>query len=309
MVVVLIALSAAGACGGSNRPSGAESSVGVVRNSSGESGARAGQPDAARLATGGSEGSNVVAGGAAVPNVLPAGIGASKIVKTASLDVSVKKGRFASAFSEVATIAAANGGFVASSTSASGREGESGDLRLAAGSLVVRVPADRFDETRRQLVGLGRLTSERLSGEDLSGQLADIAARLRNLRSQEEAIRLLMARATTIGETIEVQQQLSGVREQIEKLAGEEARLGDAVALSTITVALSEPGVVVKTEDERSPIVVGFEHAIDGAEGVIGATILTLGYLIPLVGLGLLLALALRPLLRSRRGPDAIAAR
>jgi hypothetical protein len=223
---------------------------------------------------------------------LPSGLGAPKVVKTATIALEVKKGRFSSSFSQVASIAAANGGFVSSSTSAAGTdEGQ----RISVGTLVVRVPADRFDETRRQLGGLGRLTSEQLKGDDMSGTLADLDARLRNLRSQEEAIRLIMAKAKTIGETVQVQEQLTAIRDQIERLASEQARLNDAVSLSTLTVSLSEPGAGFVQPKEPSPLATSFERAVNGAEAVAGGLVVSLGYLLPLALLAAFVWLATRP--------------
>jgi hypothetical protein len=230
---------------------------------------------------------------------IPATVGRPNVVRTASLEVEVERDGFAAAFSKVPTIAAANGGFVASSSSARSSAG-----RAAAGSIEVRVPSDRFDETRRQLLALGEVRSEQLKGEDVGGQLTDLDARLRNLRSQEEAIRLLMTKTGTIGETIDVQRQLSTVREQIEQLAGEQARLQDAVAFSTLTLAIVEPGAALRPDD-GSPLGDAVTRAVAGAEGVLTAVIVTVGYLLPLAVLGLVVWLGVelvrRALLAARR--------
>ncbi len=242
-------------------------------------------------------GSSASSGGA---QPLPASIGEPKVIKTAAIEIEVKAKGFESAFSRVSTIAAAHGGFVGSSSSRASDD----ELRQAAGTLVVRVPAADFDAVRRELVGLGTLRSQQLQGTDVGGELADLDARLRNLRSQEEAMRLLMTKATTVGDTIEVQRQLGEVRQQIEQLSAQQARLGDAVALSTITVSLAEPGVAVRPVDERSPLAGAFGRAWDGTEAVLGSAIVALGYLLPLailLGAGWLVA---RPVLRLRREPS-----
>jgi hypothetical protein len=232
---------------------------------------------------------------------LPEGLGSPRVVRTATIEVEVAEGGFDAAFSKVPTIAAGLGGFVASSTSSyAGRDGGHG--RHAAGSLVVRVPADQFDAARRQFVELGRLRSQELAGDDVGGRLTDLEARLRNLGAQEEAIRLLMAKTKTIGETIEVQRQLGAVREQIEQLSGEQARLADAVALSTLTLSLAEPGAS-SAEPAGNGLGAALRRAIDGAETVLAGTIVGLGYAVPL---GLLVGLAwllLRPVVGRRERP------
>jgi hypothetical protein len=255
---------------------------------------------AAKADTGGDTAGGAGGTGASIPS----GIGRAKVVRTASLEVEVKRDGFAAAFSQVPTIAAANGGFVASSSSSAQGAGD----RAAAGTIEVRVPSDRFDETRRQLLALGEVRSEQLRGQDVGGQLTDLDARLRNLRSQEEAIRLLMTKTGTIGETIEVQRQLSTVREQIEQLAGEQARLEDAVAFSTLTLAIVEPGGALQPDD-GSPLGDAVARAVDGAERVLTAVIVTVGYLLPLAVLALVawlgVELVRRSLQAARRRQDA----
>ena len=228
----------------------------------------------------------VVDTNAAAGAPLPQGIGAPKVIKTAVIELEVPEGRFDAAFSKVPAIAAALGGFVSSSTSSqAGEAGADADKdadRQAAGSVVLRVPSEQFESARTELLALGELRRQQVKGDDVSAQLTDLDARLRNLRSQEEAIRLLMTKAKTLGETIEVQRQLGSVREQIEQLSAEQARLGDAVAMSTFTVNLAEPGAVARTDPDPSPLAEAVTRAVRGAQHVLAGTIVGLGYLLPL---------------------------
>lgn len=297
--VLLVALAlVAGACSGGDDDSEA-GDAGAAQNrlpsmAAASEGAAADEDRAVATAGGGSGDGELVA-------ALPAGVAGERVVKTASLEVEVRSGGFAAAFSKVPTIAAAQGGFVASSSSLQGTD----EGRQAAGSLVVRVPSENFDATRQQLVELGDLQSQQLQGDDVGGQLADLDARLRNLRSHEEAIRLLMTKTGTIGETIEVQRQLSTVREQIEQLAAQQARLNDAIAYATITLSLAEPGVAFNPKGDGSPIGDAFGRALDGAENVLAALIVTLGYLVPLALLAGAVWLVARPFLARRRPAPA----
>jgi hypothetical protein len=253
---------------------------------------------------GGGGGDAVAADGEQAAAPLPAGLGEAKVVKTASIDVEVAKGGFDAAFSKVATIAAAHGGFVASSSSSRASGDDTG--AQAAGSVVLRVPSAEFDATRQALIGLGKLRSQELKGDDVGGQLTDLDARLRNLRSQEEAIRLLMTKAGTVGETIEVQRQLSTVREEIERLAGEQARLTDAVTYSTLTLSLAEPGIAFAEPDDPSSIGQAFARAWDGAQSVLAGVIVVLGYLLPIALLVALGWLAVRAFVPRKREPEPV---
>ncbi|HUQ39725.1 MAG TPA: DUF4349 domain-containing protein [Acidimicrobiales bacterium] len=221
-----------------------------------------------------------------VPSAPVPGIGQSKVIKTADVRIELKRDTFSSAFASAARIASSLGGFVAGSSS------ERSHGRLSSGNLTLRVPADRFDEARRRIGALGTVAEERIGGEEVGGQLVDLDARLRSLRAQEEALRGLMAKARTVGETLEVQGQLSQVRMEIEQLAGEQTRLTEAVALSTVTVAMFEPGAVVPGPDRPDTgLAHALERAVDASVAVVAGTIVVLGYALPLsvlVGLALL---------------------
>lgn len=221
-----------------------------------------------------------------------------RIVKRADVRIEVKKDGFRRAFQRAAEVAGAHGGFVANSTSRTADE----DADPAAGTLVLRVPAAAFDTVRAELAGLGDVTSEVLDGEDVGGQLVDLDARLRSLQVEEETLRTLMAKAKTIGETIEVQQQLTRVRQDIEQTAGQRARLADAAALGTIRANLFEPGVEVSTDPgDPNPVAEGMRDAVDASMAVLGGTLVVLGYLLPLALLAFLGWAAWRLVGRNRR--------
>ena len=212
-----------------------------------------------------------------------------RVVRTADLSVEVGKDRFAGAFDRATSIATSHGGYVTSSGT-----GATGDSRRpTSGQLTLRVPADRFDDARRALGQLGEVRQEGVRGEDVSGQLVDYEARLRNLRAQEESLQGLLGRASNVGEVMQVQTTLFGVRQQIEQLDAQRAQLDQAAALATIQLSLYEPGAagVFRPEPEPEPatgLAGSFERAVDGAVAVVGGMIVVLGYATPLAVLGLL---------------------
>jgi uncharacterized protein DUF4349 len=210
--------------------------------------------------------------------------GSPRVVRTADLRVKVAKGAFGSAFDRVAALAAANGGFVSSSSTASNDD----DVR--SGDLTVRVPADRFDTVRQSLVDLGQVESQSIRGEDVSGQLVDFDARLKSLQAQEDSLRVLVGQAKAVGEVLQVQSSLFTVRQQIEQLKAQKANLEQATTLATLQVSLFEPGaaaVVRPAGDDRS-LAHSARQAVDGMLAVVGGMIVVLGYLVPVAVLGLL---------------------
>jgi hypothetical protein len=249
------------------------------------------------------------AGGAAsssapAPAVGVPGVGQPKIVKNVTLSLEVKKGGYRQAFDAAAAVAASHGGFVLSSDS-NVQRGE-----VSTGSLVLRVPADAFDAVRAELSRLGSVKDEHISGEDVSGQLVDLDARIRSLQAQEDAIRTLMSKARTVGETLDIQNQLTQVRQQIEQLSGEKARLDNAADLATVRVQLAEPGAAVTPEPKpvahHSALRRSFTLAARGAVTVLAGTIIVLGWVIPLALLALLGWGGWRLVRRGRRTSPAV---
>lgn len=235
----------------------------------------------------------------ALPQPAPADPNGPRIVKRADIRIEVKADGFRAAFQRASAVASAHGGFVADSTS---QTDDDEGRKSASGTLVLRVPASAFDAARAELAGLGDVTSEVIDGEDVGGQLVDLDARIRSLQVEEETLRTLMARAKTVGETIEVQQQLTRVRQEIEQAAGQRARLQDATALGTIRANLFEPGAALAEEPgEPNPVAEGARDAIDASLAVIGGTLVVLGYVLPL-GLLVLLGWALWRIVTRRRG-------
>src|SRR6266516_3842302 len=117
-----------------------------------------------------------------------------RVVKAASISLQLKKGRFAQQFQEASLIAGSHGGYVASSETTEGK--------LQSGTLIVRVPADQFEVALSELKALGKLQSEHISGQDVTGQFVDLQARLRNWESQETVLLRLMSKASTIDDSI-----------------------------------------------------------------------------------------------------------
>ena len=207
---------------------------------------------------------------------------------------------FTRAFDDAAAVAARYQGFVASSSTDSG--GSDG----ASGSLTVRVPAASFDNARRDLRALGKVETESIRGDDVTGQLVDFDARIRSLQAQEDALRTLMGRANQVGEILQIQNQLFEVRQQIEQLQAQRGQLDDSASLATLRLTLVEVGAAA--EEPRVPEAeTGFVHdlrrAWHGAVAVVGGMAVVLGYSLPLALLALLGWLGFRRVQRRRPVP------
>ena len=124
--------------------------------------------------------------------------------------------------------------------------------------------------------------------DDVSGQVIDLDARIRSLSAEEDALRSLMAQSRTISDTIQVQQQLVTVRQQIEELTAQKARLDDATGMSTVTAYLTEPGAASPQPHRPARLGASTRAALAGSVAILGGTLVVLGYLVPLGALALL---------------------
>lgn len=107
--------------------------------------------------------------------------------------------------------------------------------------MTLRVPQAQLDPTLAALRELGTVQSQSLSAEDVSSQLVDLEARIKNLRQSEEALQSIMERSGEISHVLEVARELGNVRDSIERLSAQQQNLQRQVAYSTIDLTLQSP--------------------------------------------------------------------
>jgi hypothetical protein len=213
----------------------------------------------------------------------------TRIIRTGEISVIIPRDSFADRFAAVVNAAEHNRGFVAESRS-----------RERVGTLTVRVPSARFDETLSAIRDLGTVDIESLRGRDVTAEYVDLRARLRIEKSRREVLLRLMDRAESIEQTIRVRNALDETQLRIEQIQGQLRLLDDQTSFATITVALREEGVAADVEAASIPN--AFERAGAGFVGVIAAIIIGIGYLLPLVAIGLVIWFVYVAVRRRRRG-------
>jgi hypothetical protein len=216
---------------------------------------------------------------------LPA-IGPS-VIKTAELTVAVGRGEVDEALADATRLASSMGGFVASSTITASDAGR--------GTIVLRVPADRFERALAEFESLGSVERRTVSGEDVSQDVIDLEARLRNWESQEAVLLRLMDRAQSVSDTIRVQGELSRVQLEIERLRGRLGYLRDQTELGTVSATFTG-GAPVKPQ-EPSTLARAWEDARRAALSVVAAVIVGAGFVIPVALLGAAVAFVVRALM------------
>jgi hypothetical protein len=209
-----------------------------------------------------------------------------KVIKTASLRLEVEDGAFQDAFDRAEDVAGRYDGFITRSRT-SGRDARSGELTL-------RVPARDFEVALGDLKGIGVLRSEQVAGEEVTSEFIDLKARLRHRLAEERVVLRLLDQADTISETLTVRRVLDEVQVTIERLKGQLRLLRDQTSLATVTVRIHEQGAAPAEAAAGSEIAGAWDKALEGAEDVVVAVIVGLGYVLPILVLLLLAWLALR---------------
>lgn len=105
--------------------------------------------------------------------------------------------------------------------------------------LVVRVPADRFDEAFDALAEVGDVTDQSRSATDVTAEHVDLQARVAALEKSVKRLSDLMAGAASTSELLEAESALSQRQQELDGLTAQLKALEGQVAESTISVSLS----------------------------------------------------------------------
>lgn len=210
-----------------------------------------------------------------------------QLVRTVDLEVSVGKGMFERKWAAANEVAARHGGFVSTVLSELLPTGSNG-------SLSIRVPASKLDPTLADLRRLGTLVRMNRSGTDVSGQLTDYEARLRNLRAQESQLLVLLKQTKRAAEVSDIRGRLDGLRQEIESVDGQRAALQRDVDTSTIQFTLRESSR--SRPDPESKVERAFDRGGDAFTTTLAGSVIVAGYVGPFA-----LLVLIAWLLRSRR--------
>lgn len=199
---------------------------------------------------------------------------ARHVVHTATLHVRVDDVDDAAA--QARGVAERFGGYVADESS----ESDTANLTL-------RVATDRLGEALATLDGLGEVTHREQQAKDVTEQVVDVETRITNQRASVERIRVLLDRATTVGEVVQIESELTKRQAELESLENRAAALAGQAELATVTVRLAGGGSTA-IEDERTGFLAGLESGWNAFVASVTALLTVLGAILPfLLALGI----------------------
>jgi anti-sigma factor RsiW len=108
-------------------------------------------------------------------------------------------------------------------------------------SATLRVPSAQLEPALAELKQLGRADQESQSGEEVTKQYVDLAARLKNSRATEERLLGVLRNNTgKVKDVLEVENEISRVRGEIEGMEADQRALQSRIDFATITLSVTE---------------------------------------------------------------------
>lgn len=133
----------------------------------------------------------------------------------------------------------------------------------------LRIPAGEFVATVTELKALGVVEAESQKGEEVTQQHSDLVARLKNSRETEQRLQaILLQRTGKMSDVLEVEQEISRVRGEIEGMEAEQKALEHRVGFATVDLRIGEEyraqlGAPSLANRFRNAVVSGFQSAAD----------------------------------------------
>lgn len=103
--------------------------------------------------------------------------------------------------------------------------------------LTIRVPSQNFDAFIKDIsTGVSYFDTREISSEDVTEEYIDVDSRIKTKKVLEIRYLELLKKATKVSEMMEVEKQLSEIREEIEAKEGRLKYLKNRVAMSSVTI-------------------------------------------------------------------------
>ena len=208
--------------------------------------------------------------------------------RSATLTLAVPRNEIDSAANDIARVTGELGGFVASSdVSTSG-----------GGSLHLRVPSARLDDTIERLRRIGRVRELSRRTVDITSSVVSARERLADARAERKALLAQLANAVTVNETESIRERLEIVSREIAVARRQLSRVSNRANFADVYVT-----VVARGAADEGAWTPGdaFRDALRVLEVAAGVALIAAAVLLPLALIWLLAWLARRGITRRRR--------
>ncbi|CAM5550297.1 hypothetical protein GCM10010329_26380 [Streptomyces spiroverticillatus] len=260
---VVAATLAVGGCGASDGASSSSDRGGgkaAAPEAAKQPGAQPGA-DAAKPGAGSGSGADAAKPGApSAPKAPQQKAPAAKVhvIRTAELHMEVKS--TIQTLTEARAMAETAGGYVGNEST----ERDNGNHIYSR--IALRVPQDKFSSTLAELERKpGKILARKADAKDVTGQVVDLASRIKSQRVSVARVQEFMDRASKLSDVVTLEAELSNRQAELESLLAQENALADQTSMSTITLVLTETPPKKKPEqpkkEDEEP---GFLDALGG---------------------------------------------
>jgi hypothetical protein len=213
----------------------------------------------------------------------------TKIIRNAYMSIEVEDFFLASQKAEA--YAKKYGGYVSNSDAAADMNNKH------SGTITIRVPELHFDAAIAELTLLGDVKSKNTNGNDVTEEYIDLESRISSSKAHEERLVTMYKNATNVKEMMNIENELSRVRSEIESMQGRLRYMESKVEMSTITVHLYEEAPAVK----EWGVWQSMKKALNNSLATLRWMIELIGWLLPLIAVGAGIALLVRWRIRKSR--------
>ena len=120
-------------------------------------------------------------------------------------------------------------------------------------TITLRLPAERLFEAIDQLSELGLVLDKSLRADDVSAEYVDLESRIRMLEQIVAHLELLLAKAETVEQALEIRVELDRIRLELEAARARMRQLSEMIDFSTLTLHFSQRGPDYATPSSNDP--------------------------------------------------------
>jgi hypothetical protein len=165
-----------------------------------------------------------------------------KVIKTADLSFKIEK--YDASRTKILSIIKQHHAYVSS-------ENQTGDEYRTSNVMVIRVGSSDFDVLIEDLLKEAVFVDyKKINAEDVTEEFVDISARLKSKKDALLQYEMILKKANSIVDILEVQQYIRTLQEEIESIEGRLKYLNNKVELSTINLTFYEQGKIMPMQRE-----------------------------------------------------------
>lgn len=167
--------------------------------------------------------------------------------------------------------------------------------------ITAQIPAPELDAFIADVTSLGTVDAVTVGAQDVTSQVVDLDARIKALQTSVDRMTQLLAQAQKIDDMLAIETQLASRQAELDSLTAQRKALGDQVALSSVTIALSPISTV--TPVDAPGFLSGLASGWAALVSVVTVMVTAAGFLLPfgIIVLAVVIPLAVIAVRQARR--------